>query len=75
MSHLSMETLLSILRDGEQRVRVDGDYTHKKSGTLYTVAGLVFKEEDMSLMVTYYDGYFADITFARPIDEFLEKFE
>lgn len=73
--HLSEEQMLSIINDAEQKVTVDFEYVHKKTGNIYTVAGFVFIEKTMELFVTYYSPYSSQITFSRPVDEFLDKFE
>lgn len=75
MEHLTEEEMLVKLSLANAAVEVDCNYIHEKSGNEYMVAGFVFRESDMVLMVTYYSPYSADIVFARPLDEFLEKFK
>lgn len=51
-------------------------WIHKKTRSLYTVVELGFLEKDMSVQVLYRpheeNRY---VTFIRPLEEFLEKFE
>lgn len=52
--------------------------THKKSGGRYIIINVTLREEDLKPLVVYAPasdheiGY--GITFARPYDEFMEKF-
>ena len=75
MERLSEEEMLVKLSLANAAVEVDCNYTHEKSGTVYIVADFVFREADMSLMVTYYSPDQADIVFARPLEEFLDRFK
>lgn len=72
---LSDQQLLSLINQAGERIRVDGSYIHTKSGAEYNVAGFAFIESTMELNVMYYSPYLPDVTFVRPLESFLEKFE
>ena len=76
MHQYSAAQLQSLHSEALARVGEDAEYRHIKSGTIYGVAGIVFIEATMTVAVSYYNPYGdADITFIRPLEEFLEKFE
>ena len=75
MGRLSDREMLALINEGKQQVLVDSEYIHVKSGNVYIVADIVFKEDDMSLLVVYYSPYLAEVSFTRPMTEFVEKFE
>lgn len=76
MERLSFVDMISRLNKARESVLIDSEYRHVKSDHIYVVADIVFREEDMELLVVYYDPYQEEnISFTRPLDEFLSKFE
>lgn len=76
----SMEELSRGIRDiCQSYIRYDSICKHIKTGNMYKVRGFTYNEADMNILVIYepfnrYD-YIGDVSFVRPVDEFLEKFE
>ncbi len=76
----SMEELAGAIRElSQSHIHYDSRWKHTKSGNMYKVRGFTYNEADMNILVVYepfniYD-YIGDVSFARPVDEFLEKFE
>jgi hypothetical protein len=78
MDKLSEQELAAIIDRGWSSLqRSPSDlfpvWRHIKSGADYTIEGLVLRESDLELLVIYRKNNL--IKFARPLQEFLERFE
>jgi hypothetical protein len=79
MKKLSDQELLDIINCGwSSLLRSPSDlfpvWRHIKSGADYIIEGLVLRESDLELLVIYRKVSNL-IKFARPLQEFLEKFD
>jgi hypothetical protein len=78
MTKKTPHELFMILSKANMRVMAGLQYIHNKSGDVYTVLSITLREEDLEPLVIYVPvdvGLLAySISFARPIDEFDEKF-
>lgn len=65
--------------DAFARITKLAPYVHKATGAVYTPTDIVLREADLEPLVIYVRiaayGYPRANYFARPLDEFLEKFE
>lgn len=74
MEHLSQKALRARLDVAAQAVALGGIYQHYK-GDLYKALHLAIREEDNSVLVVYQAQYGERITFARPLESWLETVE
>ena len=79
MAHKESE-LGDIVRNAYKRLERPGcdsqqipDYVHRKSGNEYVVTSVALREADLKPLVIYRKRN-NNVKFARPLDEFLEKF-
>lgn len=49
-------------------------FTHMQTGAEYVVEGMALRESDLAPMVMYAPLPQRSVVFARPLDEFLERF-
>ena len=76
----TMEELSQGIRDiCQSYICYDSKWKHIKTGNMYKVRGFTYNEADMNILVIYEPfnrhDYIGDVSFVRPVDEFLEKFE
>lgn len=76
MSKTNFSTLAMIIHDALQTVHPGAMFKHIKSGNIYKVSEVSFRESDLALWVTYkpIDDLTEMVKFGRPMDEFLNKF-
>ena len=74
MGHLTHEQLQDILDAAARKVQVGAQYRHYKNQT-YTVTGLALLEETDEPAVIYRADYGMQISFIRPLSNWLETVE
>jgi len=73
MGHASQAELTEKFEDAKRQIKVGDVYYHyKKPEADYTIIGLALIEETEEPAVIYRADYSANLTWIRPVDNFLE---
>lgn len=77
MSKTDLDTLASMIHGTHKRAKPGEHFQHIKSGALYKVSEISFREEDLIFWVTYkpIEDPTGLVAFGRTLEEFLSRFE